>query len=406
MANSRDLRAQRAKLIEDARALHDQETVSAEDMAKFDAMMFEADSLKAKIDQIERADTLLAENAEALRNRAIVTGVSTDQMAARDDVEISTFRAWVRTGVNGLSPEQHEIFAKRFQAAQSIGTGSAGGYTVPQGFYDQLIDAEKAYGGMTEAAYVFDTDTGNALPVPTDNDTTNAGAILAENTQVTAQDVTFGVVTLGAYTYTSKLVLVSNQLLQDSAFNLDGFLADKLGTRIARITNTHFTTGTGSSQPNGVVTAAQNGTTCPTGNTTSIPYDSLVNLQHSVDPSYRRNARFMMADATLKVLKQLKDTQNRPLWLPGLAVKEPDTILGHPYTINQDMAVPAANAKTLLFGDFSKYFIRRVAGVSLMRLTERYADYNQTGFLAFQRWDGNLVDAGTNPLKFLAQSAT
>jgi len=406
MASSRDLRAQRAKLIEDARAIHDQETVSAEDMAKFDAMMAEADGLKAKIDQIERADTLMAENAEALRNRAIAAGVSPDQMAARDDVEISTFRAWVRSGVNGLSPEQHEVFARRFQAAQSIGTGTAGGYTVPQGFYDQLIDAEKAYGGMTEAAYVFDTDTGNPLPVPTDNDTTNAGAILAENTQVTAQDVTFGVVTLGAYTYTSKLVLVSNQLLQDSAFNLDGFLADKLGTRIARITNTHFTVGTGSSQPNGVVTAAQNGTTCPTGNTATIPYDSLVNLQHSVDPAYRRNARFMMADGTLKILKQLKDTQNRPLWLPGLAVKEPDTILGHPYTINQDMAVPAANAKTLLFGDFSKYFIRRVAGVSLMRLTERYADYNQTGFLAFQRWDGNLVDAGTNPLKFLAQSAT
>jgi HK97 family phage major capsid protein len=113
-----------------------------------------------------------------------------------------------------------------------------------------LIDAEKAYGGMVDASFVFDTTSGNALPIPTDNDTTNSGAILAENpTSQPTQDVTFGAVTMNAYVYTSKLVLVSNQLLQDTAFNLDAWLAGKLGTRIARATNAHFTTGTGASQP-------------------------------------------------------------------------------------------------------------------------------------------------------------
>jgi HK97 family phage major capsid protein len=408
---SRELRAQRAKLIEDARALISGDAPTAEDNAKFDAMMLEADNLKAQFDRIERADTEFAAGQEALRSeRRPTASGDPDQDRETLDLEASTFRTWMRSGPGALSAEQQPIFAKRFQAAQSTGLDTGGGYTVPQGFYDQLMSAEKAYGGMTDVAFVFDTTTGNALPIPTDNDTTNAGAILSENVQTGAQDVTFGSVTLNAYTYTSKLVLVSNQLLQDSAFNLDAFLSDKLGTRLARITNTHFTTGTGASQPTGAVAASTLGYTAggtsTSGSTATISSDDLVELEHSVDPAYRRAARFMMADTTLKVLKKLKDGMGRPLWMAGLQVKEPDTINGYGYTVNQDMAVPAASAKTMLFGDFSKYFIRRVAGVQVLRLTERYADYNQTGFLAFQRWDGNLVDAGTHPIKHLIQSAS
>jgi HK97 family phage major capsid protein len=148
------------------------------------------------------------------------------------------------------------------------------------------------------------------------------------------------------------------------------------------------------------------GGTSTTGETTSITYDDLVELEHSVDPAYRKNARFMMSDAALKVIKKLKDGIGRPLWMAGLAVKEPDTINAYPYVINQDMAVPAASAKTVLFGDFSNYFIRRVAGVQVLRLQERYAELNQVGFLCFQRWDGQLVDAGTHPIKYLQQAAS
>jgi HK97 family phage major capsid protein len=148
------------------------------------------------------------------------------------------------------------------------------------------------------------------------------------------------------------------------------------------------------------------GNSTTSGETTSITYDDLVELEHSVDPAYRKNARFMMSDTALKTVKKLKDGIGRPLWMAGLAVKEPDTINSYPYVINQDVAVPAASAKTVLFGDFTNYFIRRVAGVQVLRLTERYADYNQVGFLAFQRWDGQLVDAGTHPIKYLQQSAS
>lgn len=402
---SKKLREQRAALVAQARALTDAvpdgEVMSAEVETQFDAIMANADKLKTEIDRVERLEDIEAGLAERIERRAGRDGISTDEAAALAAAEGEAFRAYMRVGMGGLTAEQRALAAPRFQAAQGTGSGTAGGYTVPEGFYGQLIEAQLAFGGMMDpgVAYVFDTSSGNPLPIPTDNDTANEGAILGENTQVSAQDVVFGAVTLNAHTYSSKLVLVANQLLQDSAFNLDAFLSSKLGTRIARIVNRHCTTGDGASKPTGVVPASTLGVTAASG--TAIAPDELIDLEHSVDPAYRMGARYMMADSTLKAIKKLKDSQNRYLWLSGLAVKEPDTINGYPYTINQHMAAIGSGNKPLLFGDFSKYFIRRVAGVQVLRLTERYADYNQTGFLAFQRWDGNLVDAGTHPIKHL-----
>lgn len=413
MSATKDLRARRAKLIEDAREMINAAEVTAEANAKFDAMMAEADGLMERITRMEAADAQFAATQEAQRQRGAREGKSADQVGDEVDIERETFRTWLRRGAGALTADQRAVYERRFQAAQGEGTDSAGGYVVPQdnSFMMQIESAMKAYGGMIETAYVFETAGAQPLPLPTDNDTTNAGAILAENpSSQSTQDITFGSVTFNGYTYTSKLVLVSNQLLQDSAFNLDGYLAGKLGTRLARIVNTHMTTGTGASQPTGVVTAATLGYTAggstTSGSTVTIGYDDLVELEHSVDPAYRRNGRFMMSDTALKVVKKLKDGMGRPLWMAGLAVREPDTINGFPYVVNQDMAVPAASAKTVLFGDFSKYYIRRIVGAQMLRLAERYAELNQVGFLAFQRWDGNLVDAGTHPIKYLQQSAT
>jgi HK97 family phage major capsid protein len=154
------------------------------------------------------------------------------------------------------------------------------------------------------------------------------------------------------------------------------------------------------------VTAATVG---PTGAAAAkIAYDELIDLEHSVDPAYREAGacRFMFHDSTLKELKKLKDDQKRPLWLPGLAVREPDTILGYAYTVNQHMPVLAANAKAVLFGDFSKYIIRDVMAVSLFRMTDsKYTEKGQVGFLAFSRHDGNLADVG-GAIKALKQAAT
>lgn len=417
MKNVIELREQRAKLINDARELlnkaeTESKDLTREDESRWDAMMSDADKLKGEIDRLERQADAEKSLEERIYKRAGRENIAPGEAEKRDEIESGAFRNWLKGGMSALTDEQRSHMLNRQSnlpseaRALATGTDAAGGYLIPEGFRRQLEEAMKAFGGMREAAFVFGTETGNPLPMPTVNDTTNKGAILAENTQVTEQDVTFGSLTLDAYTYTSKLIRVPFQLLQDNAFDLQAYLARALGERIARITNEHFTTGTGTSQPRGVVVASTAGKTGTTGQTTSIIYDDLVDLEHSVDPAYRRGAIFMANDSSIKVVKKLKDSDGRPLWVPGIAVREPDTILGYRYVVNQDVASMAANAKSVLFGDFSKYLIRDVLGITMVRLNERYADYLQVGFMAYSRHDGDLLDAGTNPIKHYANSAT
>jgi len=238
---------------------------------------------------------------------------------------------------------------------------------------------------------------------------------VGEGQQVTTQDVSISQITFGAWKYSTKLVKVSIELMQDSAFDLEAYLIKKFATRTGRILNTKFTTGAGTTEPNGIVTAATSGGTAvgasgndggsETGGTT-IGSDDLVTLEHSVDPLYRRGARFMMHDATLAAIKKVKDKYGRMLWMPGLAAATPDTINGYPFLINNDMAQIAVNNKTVLFGDMSLYTIRRVKQMSVLRLEERFADYGQIAFIGFSRYDGNLLDAGTHPVKYLVQAAS
>jgi HK97 family phage major capsid protein len=189
--------------------------------------------------------------------------------------------------------------------------------------------------------------------------------------------------------------------------------------------------GVGTTEPNGIVTAtvANQGTAqvwgtgsgvgipliaagsstndggSETGGT-SIGYGDLVNLEHSVDPLYRKGAKFMFHDTTLRYLKTLLDKYGRPLWVPGMTAGAPNTVLTYGYSINNDMAQIAVNAKTVLFGDLSKYLIRRVKELGILRLNERFADYGQVAFIGFARYDGNLLDAGTHPVNYLVQAAS
>lgn len=292
----------------------------------------------------------------------------------------------------------------QYRVAQGVSTGPVGLYTVPNETMRALEVALLTYGGMRQAAQVIRTSTGATLPIPTVDDTGNSGVMLGENSAATELGVTFGQVVLSAYKYSSKYVLVSVELLQDSSINVAEFLGSALGTRIARITNNHFTLGTGSANPNGVVNAATLGKTGATGQQASVIYDDLVDLEHSVDPNYRQGAIFMMHDSSLKVIKKLKDSQGRPLWMPGMVAGAPDTILGYRFVINNDVATMATSAKSILFGDFSKFMIRDVADVSVLRLDERFAEYHQVAFLAFSRHDSDLLDAGTHPIKWYANT--
>ena len=304
---------------------------------------------------------------------------------------------------------------RRIRAAQTL-TTTSGGYLGAQGFSDMLEEALQWHGGILGVCGSFETANGNPLPWPTVNDTANEGRIIAVNTQATETDLTFGQIEFGAYIFSSDYVLVPVALIEDSYFDLDQYLAELLGKRLGRLLNKYCTVGNGTAQPTGLQTAViASGNTVQgaTGETTSLVYSDLVNVMELVDPSYRTlpTAGFMFADSTLKVIRKLVDTAGRPLWQPGLTAgfgqTYPETILDRPYFINNDLPAPAANAYSVLYGDFSRYKVRRVTtGTSVLRIGERWSDYLQVGYLAFLRADGNLVDAGTHPVSAFQQSAT
>jgi HK97 family phage major capsid protein len=294
------------------------------------------------------------------------------------------------------------------RAALGVGSGSIGGYTVKDEMMRALEVSLLSFGGMRQAATVIRTETGADLPWPTFNDTANKGRRIGENSVHTNTDMSFGQVVFGAYKYSSDYVLVSWEFLQDSTLNVAEVIGKALGERIGRITNDEFTTGTGSSQPNGLVTAAGTGVTA-TALTATTTYSFLMDLVHSVDPSYRVGGRFMLSDAALKMVRKVLipqysgDTAGAPLWQPSLQAGVPDQLLGYGYVINQSMATPATAEKTIAFGDLSKYQIRDVRDITLVRADERFVEYGQVAFLAWSRHDGDLLDAGTDPIKLHVQ---
>lgn len=289
--------------------------------------------------------------------------------------------------------------------AMTSQTGATGGYTIEASTLNRQLEINMlAYGGMRQVAEMINTSSGEPFLWPTFDDTGNVGAILAENTTIgSSVEPTLTQITWNAYKFSSTPILVPYELLQDSFVDLNSVLGNALGERIGRKTNTYYTTGTGSSQPKGIVTAASSGVTAASA--TAIVFTELMALIHSVDPAYRPGAGFMMHDGILLAIRQLKDSQNRPLYVSGLVDGMPDKLLGFDVTINQDMqATVATGTKTVLFGRLSNYKIRRVGGPRLYRLEERYRDTDQTGFIAFVREDGNLLKSATAPVKYLIQA--
>lgn len=386
---------------------------TAEERTNWDAANERLDVVSGDIDRLERSAKLEAadyfrDNPGGVSGGEVETPEQVEEKRSRDYER--AFGTYLRHGMERLETEQRQLLlanqAPPELRAQGVGTTTAGGFLVPPGYRQVLSETMKAYGGLINHANVITTSTGNPLQWPTNDDTGNVGAILSENTQIAQQDVTLGSRTLGAYVYTSKLVLVSLQLLQDSAFDLDSWLPKKLGQRLGRAVAAHLIAGTGSGQPTGITTNVTIGKTGATGQTLTVTYDDLVDLEHSIDPAYRGpNCRYLMSDATLKVIRKLKDTTGRPLWVPVPAPGFAAQINGWSYTIDQGMPVPGANAVSILFGDFGLGFIvRQVQDVQMVRLTERYMDFLQVGFFGFQRLDAAPDDP--NAVKAYKHSAT
>ena len=295
---------------------------------------------------------------------------------------------------------------QELRATNVVGTPNLGGNLVPDEFIRPLENALLWYGGMRQVAEIHSSAHGGSWPIPTSNDTNQKGAIVDEDAQVPVQEIIYGQVTLGAYKFSSKMVHISVELMQDSATNMSADIGMKLGERVGRITNEKFTVGTGTSEPRGILADSVQGKV--SASLSAITWEELVDLQHSVDIAYRnQNAMWMFHDSTLALIKKdVKDSQNRPLWLPSTRDNEPDFLLGHRYQINNDMPAIGANANFMLFGALQKYLIRDVLGWNLLRLDERYAEFHRIAFLGFNRQDGRLIDAGTNPVKHMTAPAS
>ncbi len=302
------------------------------------------------------------------------------------------------------------VLSGRVEEARALSatTATSGAEFVPEGFVRNLEISMLDYSGILQVADILRTGSGNDIPWPTMNDTGNKGRLLAESAATTATDPATNNVTLGAYKFSSDSVLVPYELLEDEdvAPELPSILNSALAERLGRIIEQYCTTGTGSSQPNGIVTAASLGKTAASA--TAITFPELINLEHSVDPAYRNGpgVGYMMNDAIVEALRLINDSDGRPLWTDG-SVQEgtPSRLHGRPAYINQEMASSiATTAKTVLFGQLSKYKVRQVNNIRFYRLEERYRDNDQDGFVAFIRLDGDLLDAGTDPVKYLQQA--
>lgn len=403
-----NLRERRAELAKEARNLHDQhpgESWGPEQTTKFDALMEQIDRVE---NSIKREERVIALDGERELEDA---GIQERDVQARgaQSPRSRAFAKLLLSGEHALTDQERKAVLN----TMSTTTGSEGGHTVQTDVATSLVEALKFYGGMRSVAQILNTEKGNPMSYPTTNGTAEEGEIVAENQSATDEDPTFGTASLNAFKYSSKVITVPIELLQDSQVDIEGLVLRRLAQRIGRITNKHFTIGTGVAQPTGVATASSLGKAGATGSVTSVSYDDLVDLQHSVDVAYRRAGavRFMFNDQTLRQIRKIKDTQGRPIFVPGYEqgnpAGEPDRLLGAPIEINNDVAVMGASARSILFGDFSYYLIRDVMALDILRFTDSfYAKKGQVGFLGWFRAGGNFIDASGGAVKHYANSAT
>ena len=365
------------------------------------------------IDAVRQNATARAEAAEARGEKlsdALAIVPSARREAAVRDVEergsMLRFLKWARGGFEAFNAEDRLAYQAEAESRALSLVDAEGGFLVPEELMRVIENARLSFGGMREVGQILRTRAGNPLNWPTNNDTANVGEIIAINAAHNELDPVFAEVTLGAFKYSSGIVRVPIELLQDEfMIDFEGWLGGTLGTRIARIHNTHQTVGVGTTEPEGVVPASTEGhVTAVTQVDTFLPTD-LTALMHSLDEAYARVGTWMFNWGTLGILRGLADSTGNPIW-NQVADGPNNTIYGRPWVINNDLPDPAADiVGPIIFGDMSKYLIREVLPIQLTRTTELYWANSQVGFLAISRMDSVLLDAGTAPVVNMTMGA-
>lgn len=443
----KELRQKRAAIVQEMHDLTEKTGFPAEAQKRHKELDVQQDEMRVQIEALERQDKLNEEmrKVTAPPAGAIITdpanGGQRTLTAVSNEIETREFLSddhrkyfelrnsqeyrkafWKYTRSLGRDPKPDSILdeclaleARTYSGLGDASSGTDGYYLVPIGFQRELEKRLISFGGMRRNCRVLNTSTGNVMNWPTADDTANVGNWVAESNPVSQVNPSFGNVQFNAYLASSQQVLVSVQLLQDSAFDLEAYLAEAFAIRLARITNPGYTTGSGSGQPKGLITSitgdgspnvvtavgsvSNDGGSGEDGSN-SIGTDDLSNLIASIDPFYRVGAKFMCHWSVLDYLRKLKDKYGRPLWEVSIAQGTPDKIFGYEYDWNADMsawtqgaAESGANASlyTVLFGQFSKYVVREVGGITMVRFNELYMPNHQVGFQAFLRTDGQRV---------------
>jgi len=388
MSRLNDLREERAKLIAEARAILNLATekapLTAEQEGRADEMYDAADALKDKIDREERAEAA-EKSLEKIDARKVEPGKPEDpevraERIGTDSAEYrKAFDSYLRKGSLLLSADEVR--------ALQIGTDSEGGYATDDRLLNMLVQIRDDQNVMRGLATVIQTSQDVKIPVES---TLGTAAWTAEEAAYNDSDDALTEVTLSAYKLT-RLVKASQELMADGVFDVAAWVVSQIGRAIGIGEEAAFVNGDGSDKPTGLVGGSSLGVTATSA--AAITSDEVIDLYHSLGRPYRVNGTFVMADATAKLIRKLKDGNSQYLWQPGLAGGQPDTILGRPVVTSDNMPAAATGKKSVVFADISRYYIADRAAPTVQRLNELYATNGQVGFVGSARVDGKLVQA-------------
>lgn len=389
---------ERAKALAD-RAADENRTFSPSEQSQFDVLNQSLDTFDQRIGQLAIEDRRVRQTEAAfsrLESQPLARGYGGD---ANPEL-----RAFLQ-GDPG-APRHYDVrpSGTDFRALSKL-TAGAGLNTVPTSFYDQLMQHLIEVSPILGIARTLNTASGENLQIPKTTAHSSA-AIVTEGAAIAASDPTFGQTTLGAFKY-GVLVQVSRELVDDTGVDLEGYLSEETGRALGNAIGAHIATGTGTGQPRGYVIDATLGATSPTG-TVGVPsYDTLVDLLHSVISPYRSSSSvaWAMRDSTVGSIRKIKDTTGQPIWSDSMQQGAPPLLLGIPVVVDPNVAATGLSAKSIVFGDFSRYIVRIAGGVRFERSDDFAFSTDLVTYRALLRADGALVDL-TGALKYAVGAAT
>lgn len=381
-----ELREKRAKLWDSTKAFldskrNDNGLLSAEDTENYEKMEADVVNLGKEIDRLERQAALDLElskaTSSAIRNNPNAN-IHEEKTGRASNEYVKAFWNAMRNK-NGFE----------INNALQIGTDSEGGFLAPDEFEKILIESLEEQNIFRQLANIITTSSGDKkIPVVAGKGT---ASWVDEEGIITESDDSFGQVSIGAYKL-ATMIKVSEELLNDSVFNLESYIAKEFARRIGAKEEEAFFIGDGTGKPTGIFNAtggAQLGVTAASA--TAITLDEIMDLFYSLKSPYRKNSVFVMNDATVKAIRKLKDGNGQYIWQPSITAGTPDTILNRPVKTSAYVPTIASAGKSIAFGDFSYYWVADRQGRAFKRLNELYAATGQVGFMATQRVDGKLI---------------